>query len=852
MIWRFRFSLSGYFSKIGLNLTEKTEQAIKGLLSAVAAVAAAVLLRAIMVPWLAEKEPYATFYPAIVLAALYGGWRGGLLGIALSSFASLYWLDDKPYPHIPIGNFRVSLLMFVAISLLIVWVAQRARRANMDVASALQQRRESEERIVGMLDSLSEAFVLLDANWNFLYVNRACEKLYGTNREQMLGNPLWNSFPHIMNTSVETTLRKAMADRAPVEFETFSTRLGKWTSAGAIPVAEGLAIYVQDIDDRKKAEQALRVSEEQYRQFVETAQEGVWMLDADDRTSYVNRAMADLLGYLPGELIGNDFTKYTSEQSAATMDALLDKRRRRLADRSDIELIKKDGQHVHARVSTNPIYSETGEFIGTLAMVSDISERLRADAERADLLKREQAARAEAETANRRKDQFLAVLSHELRTPLTPVLARLPLMRRDPSLSESMKAGLDMIRRNVELEARLIEDLLDITRLARGQMKLHLDPINTHDKIRGAIEIYQSEIALRKHQVIVELNATHYYVNADAIRLQQIFWNLVGNAVKYTPNSGTITVRSSNFSTDMGKEFIRLDFVDTGIGITPDLMQRLFDPFEQGEQTLSRRYGGLGLGLSISRSLAILHGGKVIATSAGKGMGSTFTVELPTIETPAGAIQDQQSPTISSPMISSPMVTSPNRFPETAALPTPDQSTTSDSTSADILNEVPQLFTHDVGPEKTPVELRSQSQLNTDTQPAAATEGIAAATVKGKSGLRILLVEDNEDTLAILARLLKITGHHVVTANCVANALAAAASGFDLLITDIGLPDGTGWDLMETLKKTSPVQAIALSGFSMDEDIKRSEELGFLEHLCKPVNPDDLEQAINRARVRMG
>jgi CheY-like chemotaxis protein len=378
-----------------------------------------------------------------------------------------------------------------------------------------------------------------------------------------------------------------------------------------------------------------------------------------------------------------------------------------------------------------------------------------------------------------------------LRTPLTPVIARLALLRRDPSLGAAAKSGLEMIRRNVELEARLIDDLLDITRLSRGQLKLDVTAVDAHQALRDALEIYDHEIQRRHQQVELDLSAAHHRVRADAVRLQQVFWNLIGNSVKYTPDGGVIRLRSSNppIGTDGNGSaaglqcWLRVEITDTGIGIPPELMPRIFDPFEQGEQTLTRRYGGLGLGLSISRTLVQMHGGTLTAASAGKGKGATFTIELPAIVAPADA-------------------TTP---PAAERGPEPMPAATATATA--------------------PIALRPSAQ-------------------------RILLVDDNEDTLRVMARLLRLGGHQVVTADSMEAALHAAGQPFDLLITDIGLPDGTGWDLMRTLCQRGPVRAIAISGFSMEDDVSRSKDAGFLQHLSKPVNPEELEQAIRRAVAR--
>ncbi|HEX4125125.1 MAG TPA: ATP-binding protein [Tepidisphaeraceae bacterium] len=393
-----------------------------------------------------------------------------------------------------------------------------------------------------------------------------------------------------------------------------------------------------------------------------------------------------------------------------------------------------------------------------IGVVTDVTARHDADSERRDLLLREQRARADSEIANRRKDQFLAVLSHELRTPLTPVLARVMLLKRDPSLSPDVHQALDMIRRNIELEARLIDDLLDSTRLSSGKMKLNLQSIDLHQRLTQTAEGFADQIGAKQLRLKMDLAATRTAVRADPVRLQQIFWNLIGNAVKYTPAGGTIALHTHNItgaSRDDGP--LVFEISDTGVGIDAPTLARLFKPFEQGEQTLIRRFGGLGLGLSISRSLLEMQGGTLTAASPGPGQGATFTLTLPVAAAAPAA--------------------SPMRLP------------------------------------------RRQT---------------------------ILLVEDNEDTLRVLSRLLRQSGYTVKTAATVGAALAQIDDEVDLVISDIGLPDGNGWELMRTLKTRWTIPGIALSGFAQQEDVERSRSVGFARHLAKPINPQELEAAIEQ------
>jgi two-component system CheB/CheR fusion protein len=227
-----------------------------------------------------------------------------------------------------------------------------------------------------------------------------------------------------------------------------------------------------------------------------------------------------------------------------------------------------------------------------------------------------------AESANAAKDRFLATLSHELRTPLTPILIWAGGMVKDPSLSPEIAEGLEMVCRNVELEARLIDDLLDLTRIARGKLTLHLRKSNAHDVLNHATEIVRDEISSRKLKLSLELNATDHMVMADESRLQQVFWNLLKNASKFTPRQGEVTVRTSNPQ----PQALHVEIRDTGIGIEPDNLEKIFEAFEQG----STRREGLGLGLAISKAIVEMHHGSIRAFSEGPGKGAKFIIDLET------------------------------------------------------------------------------------------------------------------------------------------------------------------------------------------------------------------------------
>jgi CheY-like chemotaxis protein/anti-sigma regulatory factor (Ser/Thr protein kinase) len=314
-----------------------------------------------------------------------------------------------------------------------------------------------------------------------------------------------------------------------------------------------------------------------------------------------------------------------------------------------------------------------------------------------------------------------------------------------------------MIRRNVELEARLIDDLLDLTRISKGKVQLNLEEVDAHSLLQNALEICQADIEKKHLALRTEFAAERVSLEADPARLQQIFWNLIKNAVKFTPKGGRLEIRTENID-----EELRVEVSDSGMGIDSETLPKIFNAFEQGDRS---QLGGLGLGLAISKALVETHHGRLTAASPGPGQGATFTAVFPLAESRAGAGR--------------------------AAMP--------------------------------------------------------AVPVARKS-MRVLLVEDHEDTNRSLTQLLRRRGYHVHPANSVQSALAAAAQEqFDVLVSDIGLPDGSGIDLMEKLKNDHPIFGIALTGFGMEDDLRKSHEVGFHHHLVKPVDLNRLDALIQQA-----
>jgi signal transduction histidine kinase/CheY-like chemotaxis protein len=373
--------------------------------------------------------------------------------------------------------------------------------------------------------------------------------------------------------------------------------------------------------------------------------------------------------------------------------------------------------------------------------------------------------RQELIDANAAKDQFLALLSHELRNPLTPVITMVGELEAGIPDSAANRQALEVIRRNVELEARLIDDLLDVTRIAKGKLQLSFEIVCLPEILHRAYEICRDDIASKNLKVEFQLRAKRNYVQGDPARLQQVFWNLIKNSVKFTPEKGHITVEALNPTADE----IEIRISDTGIGIEQEKIDKIFNAFEQGQTSITRRFGGLGLGLAISKAMVDAHNGKIRVESPGKDKGSTFAITLKTVAEPVGKMD-----------------------------------------GAD-------------GGRTAPVQKK-----------------------RGKSaGRRVLVVDDHQDTCLGMKMMLERRGYQITLAHSAEQALEKAEKeSFDLLISDIGLPDRSGYDLMRELGTNKGLRGIALSGFGTEHDVSKARQAGFSEHLTKPINFDRLEEAI--------
>jgi PAS domain S-box-containing protein len=391
--------------------------------------------------------------------------------------------------------------------------------------------------------------------------------------------------------------------------------------AGSVADAVSLAI---EESERRRAEAALRKSEERYRRIVETALEGIWAIDAQGRTTYANPRMAEMLGYTVEEMLGRNAFDFAHPDDISPANQEWDQRRQGVASRPEFRFIRKDGSILWAQCSAAPLLDGAGRFAGAFTMVVDITARKQAEAEREEILQRERKARAEAETANRIKDDFLATVSHELRTPLNAMVGWVHLLRSGGLDAATTERALETIERNIRSQAQIIDDILDVSRIVRGSLTLAFQTVDLAAVLQHAIESLRPTAQSKGIALHTVFEAAGSEVNGDPDRLQQVTWNLLANAVKFTPRGGSVEVRLGRRGDDL-----RLEVDDTGEGISPEFLPYVFERFRQADSSPNRMHGGLGLGLAIVRHLVELHGGTVSAESPGRGHGARFTVTLP-------------------------------------------------------------------------------------------------------------------------------------------------------------------------------------------------------------------------------
>jgi PAS domain S-box-containing protein len=488
----------------------------------------------------------------------------------------------------------------------------------------------------------------------------------------------------------------------------------------------------------------------------------IYSTDAEGQVRFFNRGAAALWGHEPvtGKESECGFSKFFrtdgSELPLEETPMAVALKAGRAVQGGEIIVEGPDGVRKTILTSPQPLRDNSGKIVGAVNLLVDITDRKCAETE----LKR---AYDEAQKANRAKDDFLTALSHELRTPLSAVLLLASDAASNRDLPPGVRTDFDTICKNIETQARLIDDWLDLTRLTSGKLTVDMQLMDAREPLLAALENVVNDISKKKIVLSLDLSEGNFPLHGDADRLQQVFHNILKNAVKFTPANGNITV-TSRADTDKREAVIVIS--DSGTGMSAAEIGNIFEAFSPADHAAGgKQFGGLRWGLAISQRLVSLHLGEIVAASEGPGKGSTFTIRLP-LAKPAGSSLEK-------------------------------------------------------------------------SEPAPAREKLQ------KNNLRILLVEDHEPTRSSLVQLLLRRRHKVTAVGSLSGARAAAKSEkFDLLISDIGLPDGTGFDLMRELQHDYGLKGVALSGYGTEQDVALGRKSGFVAHLTKPVRMGSLDDAL--------
>ncbi len=645
------------------------------------------------------------------------------------------------------------------------------------------------------LASIGDAVIASDPGGRVTYMNEPAQQMTGWPTNEAIDQPLGDVF-HIINEKTrkpvdhpaELVLRTGhivglanhtvLIDRKGVERPIAD-------SAAPIRGADGSMIGVvlvfRDVTEERRAEEAVAEQREWFETTLESIGDAVIATDVNGNVAFMNPIAEHLTGWRLAEARGRSCTdvfNIINENSRRSVESPVT---RVLAEGTVVGLanhtvlIAADGTERPIDDSGAPIRSRDGRIVGVVLVFRDITERRRGEldrrqaaVERDRLLEAERAARADAERANRVKDEFVAMVSHELRTPLNAMLGWTQLIVKPGVGPDVIARGIGVISRNIRLQGQLISDLLDVSRIVSGKLRLEIDQVDLVSIIDDAIDTVQHDADDKRVAIKRDLDGTVGMIAGDVARLQQIIWNLLSNAIKFTAEGGQITVRLHRIGTDA-----QISVIDTGVGIRPEFLPHIFDRFKQADQSITRRVGGLGLGLSIAKHLVELHGGSIRAESGGIGQGTTFTIVLPA----SGAER------------------------------------------------------RDARPASMPKE-----------------------TVQGReslNGIRILVVEDEPDTCEFLDRFLRSYGADVVVARSAAEALSRiAADKVDIVVSDIGLPDVDGYDLMQRIRKLpanrgGATPALALTAYARTEDRTRAFRAGYQAHLAKPIEPAELVVTIS-------
>ncbi|NQE33029.1 Sensor histidine kinase TmoS [Microcoleus sp. IPMA8] len=652
-------------------------------------------------------------------------------------------------------------------------ITDRVRVEN-ERQRAQQALRETEEQSRNILESIGEAFFALDENWRFTYVNQFAGTLLDRIPGDLIGKNLWEEYPGLIGSEFEPIYWSAMRDRVAGSLTAFYPDHDRWYEVRTYPAANGITVYFKNVTDRIQAEAVLRQTSaelerqlQKFNAFKSSVPDFIYTFDLSGRFIDINKPLLDLWQKSFAEAIGKNFFEldYPVDLALKLQNQIQEVIQTHQPIKDEMPYTSALGTRAYEYIFV-PIFDAEGAVEMVAGVTRDITDRKQAEAEREKLLQQEQTAREAAETANRIKDEFLAVLSHELRSPLNPILGWSKLLQQGKLGAAKTASALASIERNARLQSQLIDDLLDISRILSGKLRLNAMSVDLNMVISAALETVRLAAEAKSLQIQTTFSPGIGMVMGDSGRLQQVVWNLLSNAVKFTPQGGQISVRLTQTGS-----YAQILVTDTGKGINPEFLPYVFEHFRQEDGAITRKFGGLGLGLAIARQIVELHGGKIWVESSGEGQGATFTVELPLLHT------------------------------------------------ANLVEEV-----------------AGRAEARSDDLDLA--------------NLRVLVVDDERDSREFVAFVAEQAGAKVTALGSASEALQLLSTiPFDILLCDIGMPDMDGYMLVRQVRALPPEQggqipAIALTAYAGDFNQEQALAAGFQRHVAKPVEPNELVEAI--------
>ncbi len=654
-------------------------------------------------------------------------------------------------------------------------------RAEKELLRSQEALRRSQQELTDFIEDAPIPMTWVGPDGTILWANHARLEMLGYSKEEIIGRRLADF--HVQPHRIEEVLRQLMKGETVPELEARLRRKdgsirdvlitasafcedGKFVHA---------SFFTRDITDRKRDEQARAT----LAAIVESSGDAIISKDLNGIITSWNYGAERLFGYAADEAIGQRIEMLIPPERIHEEPGILERiRAGTRVEHYETIRRRKDGTLVDISLTVSPIRDARGQIVGASKIARDISERKRTEAELKSLMRQEREARAEAEAANRVKNEFMAMISHELRTPLNAIMGWVQLLKSGKLNQPEIERAIQTIDRNAMAQSAIINELLDVARIISGKLKIDMKSMDLAAVIEAAIDVVRSAADAKNIEIVASLDGSVGPIAGDATRLQQVIWNLLSNAIKFTPKLGRVEVRLQRAGTH-----VQVVVSDTGAGIPKDFLPHVFERFKQADASVTKTHGGLGLGLSIARNLVEMHGGSIRAESEGEGRGATFTISFPVM-----AVIDSRSAA---------------RQSTSAARAEAQQALSHDNVESDLLN-----------------------------------------------GMRILAVDDQPDTRDLIILALTQYGAEVRSSSSASEALQMIKEWKpDVLISDIGMPDKDGYDLMRSVRALEPesgglVPAIALTGFAGAVDESNARTAGYQLHMAKPVEISELAATV--------